>query len=215
MIVIIYCTWSSLSLTLGFDPAPGVTDLLIKVKEWFLINYIVYLHYFSISEIQCTYNLNFHFHIIYIMKTLPVPEHHLTLLNIFKQCRLIPLRTKHFHMILFNMSISGYMPSMKFSKHINEIWFAVLSQTETLGNLNISKFMYIKFVIHVHLPKIDTRYWLPKIDTNPGHLKSWFFVNSPSYRNLTISSCWGVNASAEPLLLDLGYPRFPFTWCWL
>lgn len=79
------------------------------------------------------------------MKTLPVPEHHLTLLNIFKQCRLIPLSTKHFHMILFNMSISisGYMLSMKLSKHINEIWFAVLSQTETLGNLNISKFMYI------------------------------------------------------------------------
>lgn len=65
-------------------------------------------------------------------------------------------------------------------------------------------------MIHVHLPKIDTRYWLPKIDTNPGHLKSWFFVNSPSYRNLTISSCWGVNASAEPLLLDRSLP--PTQW---
>lgn len=153
------------------------------------------------------------------MKTLPVPEHHLTLLNIFKHCRLIPLSTKHFHMILFNMSISGYMPSMKLSKHIPVTgkWNLICS---SITDRDTGKFKYFKIYVYnlwfmSICQKIDTRYWLPKIDTNPGHLKSWFFVNSPSYRNLTISSCWGVNASAEPLLLDLGYPRFPFTWCWL
>lgn len=89
----------------------------------------------------------------------------------------------------------------------------------SITDRDTGKFKYFKIYVYnlwfMSICQIDTRYWLPKIDTNPGHLKSWFFVNSPSYRNLTISSCWGVNASAEPLLLDLGYPRFPFTWCWL